>query len=423
MRCVAPPRPSYAAAVSLERVFGALAFDKAVGLARRPNDDERWYVVGQEGIVWTFPARDDVEDAQVFVDIGDALAHASEAGLLGIAFHPRFEDNGYVYLSYTTPGGTRFSTRIARFESRDDGLTLDRATELEILTVDQPYANHNGGDIHFGPDGHLYVALGDGGSGGDPLGHGQNTDSLLGAILRIDVDGGSPYAIPADNPFADGLEGRPEIFAWGLRNPWRFSFDRETGELWTGDVGQDDWEEVNLVVRGGNYGWNPKEGSRCFAIEPCNLPAVIDPVAEYLNPGDASVIGGYVYRGNGIPGLAGHYLYADFYMRRLWGVIPGQAPVELARTGRRIAAFSEDVAGEIYALDTPEKLKLAHGRRSVKVRLRDGDGVREETVELDGEAAGARIAELMASGEVITIHTAEATLEEVFIRMTGRGLA
>jgi uncharacterized repeat protein (TIGR03806 family) len=349
--CVAPSKPTYEADVELERVFPALEFDKAVALVRRPGDDERWYVVGQEGVVWTFEAQPEVEAAEVFVDMGDALAEAAEAGLLGMAFHPRFADNGYVYLSYTTPGGTRFLSRIARFESRDGGRTLDRATETEILTVDQPFGNHNGGDIHFGPDGHLYFALGDGGSAGDPRGHGQATQTLLGTIVRIDVDGDEPYAIPPDNPFADGEGGRPEIFAWGLRNPWRFSFDRETGDLWTGDVGQDDWEEVNLVVRGGNYGWNPKEGTHCFALQDCEDPSFIDPVAEYRNPGDASVIGGYVYRGSAIPALAGHYLYADFYMRRLWAVLPGQAPRDLGRTGRRIAGFAEDRAGELYALD------------------------------------------------------------------------
>jgi uncharacterized repeat protein (TIGR03806 family) len=354
-RCVAPPRPTYAAQVELQRVFPALEFSKAVALVRRPSDDSRWYVVGQEGVVWTFAAQAEVEQAEVFVDLGDVLAEGGEAGLLGMTFHPRFADNGYVYLSYTTPGGSRFVSRISRFESRDGGRTLDRGSQTEVITVDQPYSNHNGGDIHFGPDGYLYIGLGDGGSGGDPQGHGQNTDTLLGAILRIDVDvdvdAGSPYGIPPDNPFADTEGGRPEIFAWGLRNPWRFSFDRETGDLWTGDVGQHEWEEVNLVVRGGNYGWNPKEGNHCFAAQPCDTPAFIDPVAEYANPGDASVIGGYVYRGSAIPALTGHYLYADFYMRRLWGVVPGQAPRDLGGIGRRIAGFAEDLAGEVYALD------------------------------------------------------------------------
>lgn len=338
--------------ITLTRVFPEVDVEAGIALRQRPDDDERWYLATQPGIVYTFTAES--PDPTVFVDVSDILATAPEAGLLGLTFHPEFAANGYVYLSYTTPGPGAFTSRIARYESSDGGLSIDRSTEFVILDLTQPYTNHNGGDIHFGPDGFLYIAFGDGGSAEDPQGHGQNTDTLLGSMLRIDVDGGSPYAIPADNPFAAG-GGAPEIFAWGLRNPWRFSFDRETGDLWTGDVGQYEWEEVDLVRLGGNYGWNLKEGTHCFAADPCDaatLPGLIDPVAEYANPDDASVTGGYVYRGTAMPELVGRYIYADFYSGTIWSVVEGSEPnTLLASSNRALSAFGEGNDGELYGVD------------------------------------------------------------------------
>jgi uncharacterized repeat protein (TIGR03806 family) len=338
--------------ITLTRVFPEVDVEAGIALTQRSDDDERWYLATQSGYVYTFTNAD--PNPSVFVDMRDVLAEAPEAGLLGIAFHPQFASNGYVYLSFTTPGPGAFLSRIARYQSDDGGLTIDRATESVILDLAQPYTNHNGGDIHFGADGFLYIGFGDGGGAEDPQGHGQNTDTLLGAMLRIDVDGGSPYAIPPDNPFAAG-GGAPEIFAWGLRNPWRFSFDRETGELWTGDVGQYAWEEVDRIRLGGNYGWNLKEGSHCFAADPCDaatLPGLIDPVAEYANPDDASIVGGYVYRGSTMPELVGRYIYADFYSGAIWAVVEGSEPnVLLASSNHSFAAFGEGNDGELYGLD------------------------------------------------------------------------
>lgn len=359
--CRPEPKPQGCAAIAalpstsvitLTRVFPEVDIEAGIALTQRRDDDERWYLATQPGIVYTFTNAEPTPS--VFVDIADVLATAPEAGLLGIAFHPQFADNGYVYLSYTTPGPGAFTSRIARFSSPDGGLTLDRASEFVILDLRQPYSNHNGGDIHFGPDGFLYIGFGDGGGAEDPQGNGQNTDTLLGAMLRIDVDGGSPYAIPADNPFAAG-GGAPEIFAWGLRNPWRFSFDRETGELWAGDVGQYEWEEVDRIRLGGNYGWNLKEGNHCFSADPCDpatLPGLIDPVAEYANPDDASVTGGYVYRGTAMPELAGRYIYADFYSGTIWAVVEGSEPaVLLPSSNRAFGAFGEGNDGELYGVD------------------------------------------------------------------------
>ncbi|WP_165703625.1 PQQ-dependent sugar dehydrogenase [Enhygromyxa salina] len=331
-------------------MFPNVDVEAGVVLTQRPGDASRWYLATQSGVVYSFANEADAVPS-VFIDVTDKLATASEAGLLGLAFHPQFASNGYVYLSFTTPGAGAFTSRVARYHSDDDGLSLNPASETVIFDLTQPYTNHNGGDIHFGPDGFLYIGFGDGGSKEDPNGHGQNTDTLLGSMLRIDVDGASPYAIPADNPFAAG-GGAPEIFAWGLRNPWRFSFDRETGDLWAGDVGQYDWEEVDRIRLGGNYGWNLKEGAHCFAVDPCDQPELIDPVAAYANPDDASVVGGYVYRGAAMPELIGSYLYTDFYLGTIWAVVEGGEPsVLLGSSGHAFGAFGEDLNGELYGVD------------------------------------------------------------------------
>ena len=254
-----------------------------------------------------------------FLDIRDRVSNrGSEEGLLGLAIDPHKDGQFYVYYSAANP---RRSV-VSRFSSGSKGQPAERkpadpGSELVILEVDQPYPNHNGGQIAFGPDGYLYVGLGDGGSAGDPLGNGQNTSTLLGSILRIDVSechcSGQPYAIPPDNPFADG-GGRSEIWAYGLRNPWRFSFDRQTGDLWTGDVGQNQWEEIDIIERGGNYGWNILEANHCFnPRNNCDDAGTIPPVWEYsLDGTPCSVIGGHVYRGNAIPWLRGTYIYGDF---------------------------------------------------------------------------------------------------------------
>lgn len=334
------------------RAYSQLSFRRPVAMLQAPGDSTRWYVVEQGGRVLTFADSQDVSQAEIALDFGDQVDDApNEAGLLELAFDPQFETSRAVFLSYTRPGGVLTSV-IARFTVSADGLRIDPASERVVLTLAQPYGNHNGGGIAFGPDGYLYIGFGDGGSGGDPHGHGQNTGTLLGAMLRIDVDadGGLPYAIPPDNPFATG-GGRGEIFAWGLRNPWRWSFDRETGDLWAGDVGQDEWEEIDLITAGGNYGWNRREGGHPFgdAREAADLT---DPVAEYSHRRGCSVTGGYVYRGSAAPQLQGVYLYGDYCGGVIWGMRGADGePQIVAQTGLLIGSFAQGLDGELYALD------------------------------------------------------------------------
>ena len=308
-----------------------------------------------------------------FLDIRDRVSsRGSEEGLLGLALGPREDGQFYVYYSAANPRRSvvsRFSYGLEGTPA--EGKPADPGSELVILEVEQPYPNHNGGQIAFGPDGYLYIGLGDGGSAGDPLGSGQDTSTLLGSILRIDVSDATlaqPYAIPPDNPFADG-GGRPEIWAYGLRNPWRFSFDRETGELWAGDVGQNEWEEIDVIRRGGNYGWNVLEGNHCYRPrDGCDREGAIPPVWEYsLDGAPCSVIGGYVYRGDAIPWLRGAYVYGDFCSGKVYGLRYQDGQVtehkELADTGMRIMSFAEDTAGELYLLSQEEGIhRLAAGR-------------------------------------------------------------
>ena len=313
-------------------------------------------VAEQDGRIWAFdPTSSEVPAATEFLDITDRVSsRRSEEGLLGLALDPTNAAHLYVYYSAADP---RRSV-VSRFTLAADRSRVDPDSELVILEVEQPYANHNGGQIAFGPDGYLYIGLGDGGSAGDPLGSGQDTSSLLGAILRIDVSQSGParlYSIPPDNPFVSG-GGRGEIWAYGLRNPWRFSFDRETGELWAGDVGQNRWEEIDIIQQGGNYGWNRMEGNHCFgARDGCDPTGTVLPVWEYSLDGEpCSVIGGYVYRGSAIPWLRGVYVYGDFCSGEVSGLRYADGQVvehqRLADTDLRIMSFAEDNDGELYLL-------------------------------------------------------------------------
>jgi glucose/arabinose dehydrogenase len=357
----APPR-SADAPIALERVFPALAFERPVALVQAPGATRRWFVVEQAGLIRVFESPPDVSSADTFIDISTRVEDScNECGLFGIAFAPDFASSGHAYLSYTssTPGLT---SHVARFTSTDGGQTLDPDSEQIVLTLPQPFPNHNGGHIVFGPDdGFLYVGFGDGGSGNDPGNRAQNTTNLFGTIIRIDV-ASLPYAIPADNPFegnmrcqsGSGPEACPEIFAWGLRNPWRFSFDRSTGELWAGDVGQNAWEEVDLVVNSGNYGWSIREGAHCtnLAGRPCTTAGLIDPVAEYGRDLGRSVTGGYVYRGTQVQPLIGSYVFGDYVSGRIFRLAPGGTePEELLHTDVLISSFAEDADGEIYVVD------------------------------------------------------------------------
>jgi glucose/arabinose dehydrogenase len=304
----------------------------------------------------------------VFGDLSDRIAAGGERGLLGLAFHPDYQHNRRLFVDYTRSGagGDEGDTVVAELRASANGATLDPTTERVLLTVDQPAANHNGGQLAFGPDGYLYIGLGDGGGGGDPFGNGQNPDALLGSILRIDVDAapaeGKAYAIPPDNPFAGG-GGAPEIWAKGVRNPWRFSFDRTTSQIWIGEVGQGAYEEIDRApaeTGGLNYGWPILEGNHCYESATCVPPAGYQPpITEYSHADGCSVTGGYVYRGTEQPGLGGFYLFGDYCSGNLWAIQADAAapaggivtPQLLLATGLAISSFGEDAAGELFLAD------------------------------------------------------------------------
>lgn len=340
--------------VRLEPAFPHLTFRRPVLLLQAPGDSERTFVVEQQGTVQAIAADGAVSP---FVDIASRVLFGGEAGLLGMAFHPDWPNTPEAFLSYSTSGGgADHRSMLARLRSSDGGKTLDPTSETVVLTFDQPFRNHNGGNIAFGPDGYLYFGTGDGGSGGDPRNFAQNLQVPLGKMLRIDVVGSAPYGIPPDNPLVEG-GGLPEIYAWGLRNPWRFSFDRETGELFAGDVGQNAWEEIDIIVKGGNYGWKIREGAHCFGASSCPSAGLVEPIAEYRNPeAGRSITGGFVYRGKALPKLAGTYLYADFISGTLWGLSKStsgtyEPRVLIESTGALISSFGEGHDGELYALD------------------------------------------------------------------------
>lgn len=349
--------------IALARVFPALRFARPVAMEQAPGDVSRWYLVEQGGIIRVFANDDNVQSASVFIDLTAQVGDSGgERGLLGIAFDPAFASNGFVYLCFTRSSPT-LTSYVSRFTSTDGGQTLDPASETVLLTLPQPYDNHNGGQVAFGPDGFLYVGFGDGGSGNDPQNRAQDTSSLWGKILRLDVSA-APYTIPADNPFAGnarcdtgtGAAACPEIFAWGLRNPWRFSFDRATGALYAGDVGQGAWEEVDLIENGGNYGWRIREGAHCnIPAQNCPTSGLIDPVVEYDRSLGATVTGGYVYRGSAISRLAGSYVFGDFSSGRIFRLANGAPPLEvMLDSNLLIPAFAQDAAGELYALNYGE---------------------------------------------------------------------
>jgi glucose/arabinose dehydrogenase len=296
--------------------------------------------------------------SEPFLDLTGRISAGGERGLLGLAFHPDYGENGTFFIDYTDPDG---HTVVARYlVSAADPNRADPASASEVLRVEQPFANHNGGQLGFGPDGYLYVSLGDGGSAGDPQDNGQNLGTLLGTILRLDVDGASPYAVPADNPFVDREGALPEIWAYGLRNPWRFSFDRDTGDLWIADVGQHVWEEINFQpadsAGGENYGWRIMEGAHCFLPgEGCDREGLTLPVLEYDHDQGCSVTGGYRYRGSELPGLTGVYTFADYCSGVVWGAREGEdggwSSAEVLSSGMSVSAFGEDEAGELYLAD------------------------------------------------------------------------
>ncbi len=348
--------------------FPNLSFTRPIDLQHAGDNSGRLFVAEQRGVISVFQNDAATSGKTEFLNIEQKVDDSgNEEGLLGLAFHPDFGSNGYFYVNYTASGPNR--TVISRFKvSPANSNQADAASELVILEFEQPFSNHNGGQISFGPDGFLYIAVGDGGSGGDPQGHGQNRKTLLGSILRIDIDrqqGNLNYAIPPDNPFAGNPEGfREEIYAYGLRNPWRFSFDPETNELWTGDVGQNAYEEVDIIKKGGNYGWNTMEGFHCFRPSSgCQTDGLELPVWEYGRSEGVSITGGFVYRGTALQQLTGLYIYADFASGRIWSldISDPDNPVntELARASS-VSSFGIDQNQELYVCSFDGKIyKLA----------------------------------------------------------------
>ena len=321
-------------------------FSKPIFLAASPDTTNRFFVVEQDGRILIIKGTSVLQ--KPFLDINEKLSTGGERGLLGLAFHPDFSSNGRLFVNYTRKEDR--ATVIAEYQMASNPNQASQK-EIILLVIPQPYGNHNGGMIAFGPDGSLYIGMGDGGAGGDPKNYAQNKDVLLGKFLRLDVDQQRPYGIPSDNPFVN-KGGRPEIFSWGLRNPWRFSFDRETGKLWAGDVGQNDWEEIDVIEKGKNYGWRLLEGMHCFNPESRCRTAneLIDPVTEYAHSsGRCSVTGGYVYRGTKIPALLGTYLFGDFCTGEIWGYKDGRTQ-PLLTTDQQISSFGEDRDGELYVV-------------------------------------------------------------------------
>jgi glucose/arabinose dehydrogenase len=335
-----------------------------IGLVNAGDDSGRLFVVEQPGLIRIF--RDGALLPEPFLDISGKLSCCGERGLLGLAFHPNYDQNGYFFVNYTDLNG---DTVISRFQVSNNSELADQASEIQLLGVAQPFPNHNGGGLAFGPDGYLYVGLGDGGSAGDPLGNAQNTHNLLGKLLRLDVDQSDLYAVPTGNPFAES-GGAPEIWFFGLRNPWRFSFDSLTGDLFIGDVGQGSWEEVDYlsagIPGGANLGWNYREGSHPYSAS--SVPddsLLIDPVAEYGHDQGISVIGGVIYRGEQLPDWQGIYLYGDYGSGIIWGLFQAEdgswQNTQLFQTGNRITSFGEDESGEVYYVDPQGSIfKLVH---------------------------------------------------------------
>ncbi len=347
---------SFPNAANYEWTLIASGLTRPVDVQPANDGSGRLFIIEKMGYIRTYENGNLLNEP--FLDITDRVnAGGNEMGLLGLAFHPDYEQNGFFYVNYTGDGG---HTRISRFQASEN--SADKNSEKVLLVIEQPYQNHNGGALAFGPDGYLYAGLGDGGNAGDPHKNGQNTNSLLGKILRLDVNNGDPYAIPSDNPF------NSEVWAYGLRNPWRISFDRSTGDLWIGDVGQGEWEEIDYLPAGAeggaNFGWSIMEGNHKYDSDP--QPGLLLPAMEYSHAeGGCSVTGGYVYRGT-IPEWNGVYLYGDYCSGKVWALILSNGQWQsqvMFETDLRITSFGQDESGEIYlASDTGSVYRLTPSR-------------------------------------------------------------
>ena len=362
--------------ISLELLTSNL--DQPVFLTHDGDGSGRLFIVEQSGRIRILKGGKLL--VVPFLDIQTKVTSEGELGLLGLAFHPDFSDNRRFFLNYTREFDSQIQTVITEYRASQSNPDVAEPQEKVILGFDQPFTNHNGGMLAFGPDGLLYIGTGDGGSGGDPFGNAQDTNTLLGKILRIEVDEGDPYGIPSDNPFVGEVGTRGEIWAYGLRNPWRFSFDRSGGRLFAGDVGQNDWEEIDLIPRGGNLGWNVTEGNHCFppGVSQCETSGQVLPIGEYDRSEGGSVTGGYVYRGLQQTTLWGSYLFGDFATGRIWALTERVGGVweqkELLRTGFPISSFGEDEKGEIYVLDYSNGRvhRIGFGWRELLAQVADG---------------------------------------------------
>ncbi len=355
--CVAPAQvTSGNSTIQLEEIFPNLPDSyNIIGMFQEPNDSSRWYITTKSGRVYWFDNNQSASTLTLFVDLSSQINAGGEGGLLGMAFEPTYSHNvgGRVYFSYTNKSSKSIIARI----TSDGTNALNISTRQELMSVTQPANNHNGGNIAFGPDGYLYIGFGDGGGGNDQYGNGQNTQTLLGAMLRIDVSGsGTSYAIPADNPFVNNNNVLDEIYAYGVRNPWRWSFDKQNGDLWVADVGQELYEEVDIVSAGDNLGWPIMEGAHCFQSSSCNMTGLTLPVAEYTHQnGDCSVTGGFVYRGQSVPALQGHFVYGDFCTGRMFSTVKSGSQSyttkELLLSGMNISTFGQGNDGEIIVVN------------------------------------------------------------------------
>jgi glucose/arabinose dehydrogenase len=355
------PAIAYPQPVQLVNAFPNLKFTKPLFLTHANDGTDRIFVVQQNGFIRVFPNDSTVSAYSTFLDISNRISSSSgEEGLLGLAFDPNYAKDGFFFVDYTAPNPRR--TVIARYSVMPGTSNkADSLSELKILEINQPFSNHNGGMLMFGQDGYLYIGMGDGGSGGDPYGNGQNLGVLLGKILRINVDsagGTMNYSIPPDNPLKGNTQSsREEIYTWGMRNPWRFSQDPVTGQIWVGDVGQDDWEEIDLLQNGLDYGWNIMEGTHCYNPRTgCDETGLTLPIKEYPHAsGDCSITGGYVYRGQNRPDLVGAYIYGDYCTGRIWMLRyqGGQVTTDslLIQAPFQISSFGVDNENELYVCD------------------------------------------------------------------------
>jgi glucose/arabinose dehydrogenase len=350
--------PAVPSPVKVVEAFPKLHFESPVDLTHTNDGSNRLFVLEQEGSIRVFENKSTAAVSKEFLNIRKKVSYGGEAGLLGLAFHPDYKSNGYFYLNYMRKVSGKLETAIVRYKvSASDKDKADPASETVLFTFDQPFDNHNGGGMKFGKDGYLYISTGDGGSWGDPSNNGQNKSALLGKILRVDVNATEKgnYGIPKDNPFAGNKEGfREEVYAYGLRNPWRISFDDATNTLWAGDVGQNSNEEIDIIVKGGNYGWRQKESINCYnPKKDCIQEGMIDPVIDMPQAnGEHSITGGFVYRGKNVPALEGKYIFGDYVSGRVFALETkdGKAVRNnlIAEGVGQISAFGIDAAGELY---------------------------------------------------------------------------